>query len=127
MNLHKSILEAVNQAQLDDVEKFADRLFAKIGIDVSFTRHFIERMNDERNGKDVSSAELIRIFKKEYEKYGKDVKTLDDNIEAVFMDLSSDLNLPFVIRDRRDGKELIAKTIMRKPEFKTNDQTYKVQ
>ena len=127
MNLHKSIIEEVNQQQLDDVEKFADRLFAKIGIDISFTRHFIERMNDERNGKEVSAAELIRIFKKEYEKYGKDVKTLDDNIEAVFMDLSSDLNLPFVIRDRRDGKELIAKTIMRKPEFKTNDPTYKVQ
>lgn len=127
MNLHKSILEEVSQTQLDDVEKFADRLFAKIGIDVSFTRHFIERMNDERNGKDVSAAELIRIFKKEYEKYGKDVESLDDNMEAVFMDLSSDLNLPFVIKDRRNGKELIAKTIMRKPEFKTNDQTYKIQ
>lgn len=127
MNLHRSILEAIDQKQLDDVEKFADRLFAKIGIDVSFTRHFIERMNDDRNGKPVSSAELIRVFKKEYEKYGKDVKTLADNIEAVFMDLSSDLNLPFVIRDRKDEKELIAKTIMRKPEFKTNDPTYKVQ
>jgi hypothetical protein len=127
MNLHQSILEAMNQKQLDDVEKFADRLFAKIGIDVSFTRHFIERMNDERNGREVSSAELVRIFKKEYEKYGKDVETLDDNMEAVFMDLSSDLNLPFVIRDRRNGKELIAKTIMRKAEFKTNDPTYKVQ
>ncbi len=127
MNLHQSILEYVNQKQLDDVEKFADKLFAKLGIDVSFTRHFIERMNDERNGKEVSSAELVRIFKKEYEKYGKDVKSLDDNMEAVFMDLSSDLNLPFVIKDRRDGKELVAKTIMRKPEFKTNDQTFKVQ
>lgn len=127
MNLHRSILETIDQKQLDDVEKFADRMFAKIGIDVSFTRHFIERMNDDRNGKPVSSAELIRVFKKEYEKYGKDVKTLDDHIEAVFMDLSSDLNLPFVIRDRKDEKELIAKTIMRKPEFKTNDPTYKVQ
>ena len=127
MNLHKIILEEVNQNQLDDVEKFADRLFAKIGIDISFTRHFVERMNDDRNGKDISAAELVRIFKKEYEKYGKTVKSLEDNMEAVFMDLSSDLNLPFVIKDRRDGKELVAKTIMRKSEFKTNDPTFKVQ
>jgi len=126
MNLHRLIIEDVSQQQLKDVEIFADRLFGKLGIDISFTNHFIDRLNDERNGKPVSTAELVRLFKKEYEKYGKDVKALDDNAEAVFMDLSNDLNLPFVLRDRRDGKELLAKTIMRKPDFKTNDPSYKI-
>ncbi len=70
---------------------------------------------------------MIRLFKKEYEKFGKDIKALDDNDEAVFKDLMTDLNLPFVMRDRRDGKELKAKTIMRKKDFKHNDKSYEVR
>lgn len=126
MNLHAQILEDLTRKQLDDVETFVDRLFAKLNIDVHFTHHFLDRLNDERNGKPISGAELVRLFKKEYEKYGKDVKSLGDDTEAVFMELASDLNLPFVIRDRGDEKQLVAKTIMRKPDFKTNDQTYRV-
>lgn len=126
MKLHE-LREDVSQKQLDDVETFADRLWGKFGIDVKFTRHFIDRLNDDRNGKDISPAELVRLFKKEYEKHGKDVKNIEDSDEAVFMDLTTDLNLPFVIRDRKDGKELTAKTIMRKPDFKTDDTVYPVK
>lgn len=126
MKVHELFQEDVSPQQLKDVETFADRLFAKLGIDVSFTGHFIDRMNDERNGKAISPAELVRLFKKEYEKYGKEVKNLDDATEAVFMDLTTDLNLPFVLRDRGRGKQLVSKTIMRKPDFKTYDTSYKV-
>ena len=119
--------EDVTLKQLDDVEAFADRLWGKLGVDVEFTKHFIDRLNDERNGKEISAAELIRLFKKEYEKFGKDIKALDDSDEAVFKDLMTDLNLPFIMRDRRDGKELKAKTIMRKKDFKHDDKSYEVR
>ena len=39
----------VTSSDLKQVEKYADRIFAKVGIDVEFTRHFIDRVNDERN------------------------------------------------------------------------------
>jgi hypothetical protein len=39
----------ITKSDLDQVEKFADRLFAKVGIDVEFTRHFMDRVNDARN------------------------------------------------------------------------------
>ena len=40
----------LTQSELDQLEVFADRLFAKVGIDVEFTRHFLDfRVNDERN------------------------------------------------------------------------------
>jgi hypothetical protein len=124
--LLRELREEVTQAQLTDVEKFADRLWGKLGIDVEFTKHFVQRMNDERNGKEISAAELIRLFKKEYEKYGKDIRSIDDAGEALMTDLLTDVNLPFVIRDRKDGKELVAKTVMRKKDFKTNDPSYEV-
>ena len=39
----------LSQQELGQIEVFADRLFAKIGIDVEFTRHFSDRLNVERN------------------------------------------------------------------------------
>ena len=41
----------LTQTELDQLETFADRLFAKVGIDVEFTRHFLDRVNDTRNEK----------------------------------------------------------------------------
>ncbi len=38
--------EDVTPKQLDDVEAFADRLWGKLGVDVEFTKHFIDRLND---------------------------------------------------------------------------------
>ena len=61
----------VTASDLNQVEKYADRLFAKVGVDVEFTRHFVDRVNDERNKKQISVAELVRIFNKVYQKFGK--------------------------------------------------------
>lgn len=113
------LFERVSPKQMMDVEKFCDALWGKLGIDVSFTKHFIERVNDERNGKDITAAELIRLFKKEYEKYGKSVAKMDAEAEAVFHDLLTLVNLPFVVKDRGDTKTIVAKTVMRKQDFKS--------
>jgi hypothetical protein len=52
--------EEITKVDLGQVEKFADKLFSQVGIDVEFTRHFLDRANDKRNGKDINVAELIR-------------------------------------------------------------------
>ena len=122
----QELMEAVTQAELDQVEKFADALWGKLGVDVEFTRHFMDRVNDERNGKQISPAELIRLFKKEYERNGKQISQLA-GAEGVMKDLLTTVNLPFVIKDTRDGKELVAKTVMRKDQFKTPDPEYVVK
>ena len=122
----QELMEAVTQSELDQVERFADALWGKLGVDVEFTRHFMDRVNDERNGKPISSAELVRLFKKEYERNGKQIAQLD-GAEGVMKDLLTTVNLPFVIKDTRDGKELVAKTVMRKDQFKTPDPEYVVK
>lgn len=117
--------EDVTQPELDQVEKFADALWGKLGIDVAFTRHFMDRLNDARNGKPITAAELIRIFKKEYERNGKNIANMD-NSEAVMKDLLTNINLPFILKDTPRGKELVAKTVMRKNNFHTPDPSYVV-
>jgi hypothetical protein len=120
------ITEEITKVDLSTVERFADKIFAKVGIDIEFTRHFLERVNDKRNGKDITVGELTRLFKQTYKKHGKKIAKMGDDAEAVLHDLQTDINMPFVLQ--WDGKEfdLIAKTIMRKKDFKTNDPKLKV-
>lgn len=130
MRAQEFIKEDVTAAELSQVERFADSLWAKLGIDVEFTHHFIQRVNDPRNVKPISAAELVRLFRKEYEQWGKTIKSLDDHDEAVLNDLITNINLPFIIREPADSKrpkELVAKTVMRKQDFKTPDPKYTVK
>lgn len=112
----------ISKSDLDNVEKYADRLYKSVGIDVEFTRHFLDRVNDARNKKQITVAELIRMFKQSYKKYGKKIAALGPDAEAVLNDMQTDVNMPFVLK--WDGKELdlVAKTVMRKPNFATSNQ-----
>lgn len=122
------LLEDITPTELDQVERFADALWNKLGVEVEFTRHFFDRVNDPRNGKPITTAELIRLFKKEYERNGKQIANINGT-EAVMKDLLTHINLPFVVRDARrgDGKEIVAKTVMRKDKFMTPDPEYVVR
>ena len=112
----------ISKADLDNVEKYADRLYKAVGIDVEFTRHFLDRVNDARNKKQITVSELIRLFKQSFKKHGKKIAALGPDAEAVLNDMQTDVNMPFALK--WDGKELdlIAKTVMRKPNFATSNQ-----
>jgi len=119
----------LSQTELDQLEVFADRLFAKVGIDVEFTRHFLSRVNDERNVKQITASELTRLFKQEYKKWGKPIAELGPDTEAVLKDLATDVNVPFALRwdSANNELDLVAKTVMRKKNFKTSNQEFAIQ
>jgi len=120
------ISEDVTQKQLNDLEKFGDRLLKKFDIDIEFTRHFADRMNDKRNDPAIKVTELQRLFKKIAKNKGKDVKKHGD-AEAVLKDMQSDLNLPVVVNYKNGEFEVVNKTIMRKKDFKTSSPEIKYE
>ena len=127
MKTFKQFTEDISKSDLDQVEKYADKLFAAVGIDVEFTRHFHDRVNDERNKKPINSAELIRLFRLTYKKYGKKIAQMNPDAEAVITDMETDVNMPFVLNLDRNGMlDLVAKTVMRKKDFKTSSQKLRV-
>ena len=114
------ITEDITKSDLDQVEKYADRLFSAVGIDVEFTRHFLDRVNDERNEKPITTAELIGLFKRTYKKHGKKIPKINPDTQPVVKDMKRDINMPFVINIDKNGMlNLVAKTIIRKKDFKT--------
>ena len=126
IKLKDLIQEDISMSQLNQVEKHLDKIWAKVGIDVEFTRHFHDRVNDERNKKPISTAELIRIYREIYKKYGKPISKLSRGTEILLKDMSTDINVPVVLK--WDGKEfdMIAKTVMRKKNFKSRTKKYAV-
>jgi hypothetical protein len=119
----------ITPAILKAVETYADKLFAKLGIDVEFTRHFLDRVNDVRNKKQITQAELIRLFRQTHKQYGKKIAQLGPDAQAVINDMMTDINMPFVLKwdNKNQELDLVAKTVMRKKNFMTSNQKLQVQ
>lgn len=119
----------VSQVQLAALERALDKVFAQIGIDVEFTRHFLDRVNDERNIRQITLSELGQLFKKEFIKWGKPIARLGPDAQAVMKDLASDINIPFALNwNSGSGMlELVAKTVMRKKNFSTPNKEFPVE
>ena len=118
----------ITKKQLDSIERFADKLWGKVGLDVEFTRHFLDRLNDSRNKKDITPAEIQRLFKQSYRRYGKKIASLGQGAQAVINDMETDINMPFVLQLDKNGElDLVAKTVMRKKDFKTTNQKFTVE
>ena len=120
---------AVTAVDIKQLETFADRIFADVGIDVEFTKHFMDRVNSERNAKPIVPAELTRLFKQERKRYGKPIAQMGPDSEAVMRDLQTNINVPFalVLDKGNDELDLIAKTVMRKKDFDTPNRVFAVE
>ena len=112
--------EKVTMKQMKGFENIVDKLFAKFDMDFNFTRHFADRMGDERNTPEISLKELAELIKKIYAKQGKSIKGIA-GAEAVVKDMQKDLNIPVAVTydQKNDEFDVVMKTIMRKKNFKT--------
>ena len=105
----------MSKSTLNKIEKFAEKKLSP--EDIEFTKHFFDRINDPRNGKEISDAELTGFFKR-LSKYKKQFKEfLEKYKQIVVTDKRHSINIPFV----KQTNQIIAKTIMRKDDFKTSN------
>ena len=114
----------INGAELNHLEKYLDSIWKHLGIEFEFTRHFFERVNDPRNGKQITAKEIAKIFSDTYKKFGSMIKSKvkpesEKEFQSVLTDLSTKLNSPVVVEWDSKAKELVMKaiTIMRKDHF----------
>ena len=124
--------EDITPKQLSDTRKSVNKQFSSLGMLVDLqTRHFKKRVDDNRNTKPISSAELIGVFKRAAKKWKSKnftdtiLNTIDpvtgnkDN-QAVIYDKQTDINVAAVLNTTRSKTpEFVVKTILRKKEFAT--------
>jgi hypothetical protein len=121
----EAVEETINEipmADLKQIDTFADKQLNPVDV-VLTDKHFFDRLNDPRNDKEVSKSELIRFFKQLGRNKKKFVEFLNQYGEFVVKDKRTNINIPFMKR----ANKLIAKTIMRKPNFKTSSPEYKIE
>lgn len=118
----------ITQPELDALESMLDRLYAELRIDVDFSKHFMDRVNDARNETQITIEELQKIFTETFKKYKNRLKQEAPGFEAVMNDISTDLNIPFVFDWDAGNQErdMVAKTVMRKPNFGTSGEKFVV-
>lgn len=119
----QELLEFIDSRQLKNIERDIDAKWNPHGIDVDFTGHFLDRVNDPRNGKDIEPEEISSLFHKELNTYKNTISKMK-NDEVVFVDTDTDINSPVAVStvpkgDAKPEKRIIAKTVMRKKNFST--------
>lgn len=105
----------MSMSQMKGVERYAEKQLSP--QDIEFTNHFFDRLNDPRNGKPISDAELTGFFKRLSKIKNKFKEFLEKYKQIVVRDKRYDINIPFV----KQANQAIAKTIMRKDDFKSSD------
>jgi hypothetical protein len=109
-------LNEIPMADLQKIDTFADKQLNPIDV-VLTDKHFFDRLTDPRNDKEISPAELIGFFKRLSKKKKEFLDFLDKYKSLVATDGRTDINIPFM----KKSNKAIAKTIMRKKDFKTPD------
>lgn len=125
-HLAEAQCDLIGMNQIKQFEKIVDQLFKKFGIDFQFTRHFGDRMSDDRNDPCITMKELAEFIKKIYAKQGKSLKGVA-GAEAVIKDMQKDLNIPVAVTydQKNDEFDVVMKTIMRKKNFRTPNKIIK--
>jgi hypothetical protein len=109
------------KSDLDKVEKYADAQLSPEDIELGKeSDHFFQRLNDPRNGKQISPAELTGFFKRLAKNKKKFLDFVKQYKEFVVKDKRTNINIPFMAV----ANKLIAKTIMRKDDFKSSTPVY---
>jgi uncharacterized membrane protein (UPF0127 family) len=118
LNLNKipKQLNELDKEDIKSIDNFADKQLDPVDVDLT-SKHFFDRLNDPRNDKKISNAELIGFFKRLAKKKKELFDFLSKYKEVVASDNRTDINIPFL----KQVDKIIAKTIMRKKDFQTTN------
>ena len=108
------LYELTSTAEVNELERQLDKLMSTLGLDVEFTRHFIERILGRERG--VSVEDIVRSFSQLKSKYKSRLLRAkkQPDYSAVLRDFDQDLNIVFGIKPVKDGHELVNITIKQK-------------
>ena len=120
--LDAETLNEIPMADLVKIDQYADKQLNPFDV-VLTDKHFFERLTVPRNQKEITQAELIGFFKRLGKNKKKFAEFLNQYGQIVAKDNRTKINIPFM----KQANKAIAKTIMRKDDFKTPSPEYKFE
>jgi len=119
IDLEESLMNEIPYSDLKKIDNYADSQLNPVDV-VLTGRHFFDRLQDPRNKKEISQAELIGFFKRLSKKKKDFLEFIKKYDQIVAKDNRTKLNIPFM----KQANKVIAKTIMRKDDFKTSNPSF---
>ena len=113
---NESSINEIPMGDLKKIDKFADKQLNPVDV-VLTGKHFFDRLNDPRNYPDIEPYELEDFFEKLSDEKDEFITFLKKYRNVVVKDTETNINIPFM----KAANKAIAKTIMRKKNFKTPD------
>lgn len=117
------LYELKSPVEITTLEHQLDSLMRPVGLDVEFSRHFIERLLGRE--RQVTILEILDAFTKLKRKYKKKLLNAKRNpgYTATLKDFDNDLNIAFGIKVEGETPQLVNITIKRKDpnEFGTDN------
>lgn len=104
------LMELTSKAEVIDLDKRLDKMFMSLGLNVEFSRHFVDRLLGRE--KRITEEELLSSFLKLKKKWKKKLLKAkkEGNFKAVLKDFDNDVNVVFAIKN----DELNNITVMKK-------------
>jgi len=115
----EELMNEIPYSDLKKIDNYADSQFNPIDIVIT-DRHFFDRLQDPRNQKEISSAELIGFFKRLAKKKKQFIEFLQKYNQIVATDNRTKINIPFM----QSANKAIAKTVMRKDNFRSSNPSF---
>lgn len=124
----------VSVQKMDELQKFAISLWKKYGIDLIFTKHFLERVNHIRNDPPVTPEELLRLFRESARYHGSTIKNTAAE-GGIITDITTNLNIPLVTPNtstlddllnvnqtrKKPDRQVLFKSVQRKKDYVSNN------
>lgn len=126
----EEVTEELSFPEIKKIEHAVDQDYNDFDIDVDLgSNHFVRRVNDPRNSPEIQQDELENTLTDVLYQNQDDFDQLSDGDEAVLSDIRTDLNIPVIFHGKgvkgentgREELDMVAKTAMRKPDFRTSD------
>ena len=111
----EGVVNEIPMADLQKIDQFADKQLNPLDVVIT-DKHFFDRLNDPRTGKEISQEELLGFFKRLGKNKKKFLEFLEKYEQMVAVDDRTNINIPFM----KQANKAIAKTIMRKKDFKSS-------
>ncbi len=122
MDLGEYKINEIPIGDLQQIDRYADKQLNPVDV-VLTDKHFFERLTDPRNDKPISAAELTGFFKRIAKNKKKFIEFIQQYGEVVAKDNRTNINIPFM----KQANKIIAKTIMRKSDFKSTSPKYQFE
>ena len=123
-NIFRNLLkEVVTNINFNSLERELDDMFSKYDVDISFTRHFKERVLE----RGLTEEDIVELVHKIIDRHGEKVADLPKDQNVVFSDLARLVDIAAVSGGFGADylKDIIFKTAYKRldasePKFKTN-------